>query len=984
MEVQTLSGIRDKLANMAAADAHHDFDKGARGALRSFSNIFIDKGHKDIGTPVQPTGELLNEAEVMNIFLKYFGPGQKSDAVALFREKFLRDGFTAEMPRATDDPVPYEVRSLKISSRIRKSGKDGFTLSPSQFMDFLTADTGRDVAFCIDAISTSFQNIFKQKEPGVAKRTAYFVNLRESVNDGAGKPDLGDEEEATESGEYSVKVQCLDDKYVGDVVYNATDLDNPSIETFYSIFNIALSSIEAHHGIPAIRATYSKGDYSEPPHLIVQNSKNDGNTVKALSYRITTFLKQLVGADYMSYYTLLQRKRSGDWLQVLACLDRIRFAELHNIPIIICTEDIICAAYAYAMGVDLIFTHVWRPTGTNMTENWLLYCRKKVGGEIVPEADRVARTIAGLPKPSDPVPALLGSSYIDVRTAFIEAREAAIARLMPEFSPLVAAVSAAEGEPAIEASIKAVISVYARLVWTRASLPAIEAKGEEALNSLAAVSRYETNLSAFNRVLKGKVGEAKDAIRAYTDQIVDRARGGPKLEEHINRISIFGSFMSMRRSRESSLREHSTGLLTFMYDYLTAEERLSLAHAVELPVVKLTGVSLDKYKVLLEAVDLFIDKKGNGPKVPNWVLVEAVVADALDEAIPDEPVPDEPLTELPDASGAMAGGAQENPIELSSTYGPSIILALRFQNKQEMAHRVENLEGKRHSAITTPILFMHKLIVAMEQIADEQSVNPEFSKNNEYMLQYISQWLTKILRALPGTDIKKEYKDVECFLLGMIFKYESDMKDSADYIEFLQEFVRETYGTSLREYKIRLCPHIAMEPFVFQEDIPYSALIDDLKGLISITLNKLRSYEEDPRRLVELHEKEARVAAAARAVEQADIDAAAAEAADTVAIAAVAERAEEEIASRVALEAAADREANLAEEVNRVHRSAERARFKMGIAQGAVRKAVALASKRGPKNAKREYRVTFSMLRKSRKRGSDDFRGVTRRKVHPA
>jgi hypothetical protein len=218
----------------------------------------------------------------------------------------------------------------------------------------------------------------------------------------------------------------------------------------------------------------------------------------------------------------------------------------------------------------------------------------------------------------------------------------------------------------------------------------------------------------------------------------------------------------------------------------------------------------------------------------------------------------------------------------------------------------------------------------------------------------------------------------------MIFQYESDMKESAEYIEFLESFVRDTYGMTLTEYLIRECPHIAMEPFVFREGVPYSALIDDLKGLIRITLNKLRSYEEDPRRLVELHEKEARVAASVRAMEEADRAAEAAEAADTVARAAVAERADEEIASRAALQAAADREAALAEEANRAHRTAERARFKMGIAQGAVRKAVAVASKRGPKNAKREYRGTFSMRRKSRKKGSDDFRGVTRSKVHPA
>ena len=1219
MEVPTLSGIRDKLADMAAADAAHDFTK-PRGSIFEFTETYGD--NKNIGTPTLPSGELLDEHGTLNTFLNYYGQGQKSNAIAHFREKFLREGFTTNIPRASDDPVNYEVSSIKISSRISKSKNNKFTVTPSQFMDFLTAGTGRDVAFCIDAENTDFYDIFKVPESGVAKRTAYFVTPREGINDGASKTIRTEEEELTESGEYSVKVQNLEDSYAGDIVYKATDLSDSSIETFYSIFNISLSPIDRSYKIPAIRVTYSKGGYSEPSDLIFQNSKSDtSNTAKALGRRISSFLKRMVGADYNAYYKMLQRKRSGDWLQVLACLDRKRF-QMPDIPIILCTQDIICAAYAYAMGVDVIFMHIWRPDGTNITENWLLYFRKKIDGDTVPEELRVARTIAGLPKPVDSIPALLEASYLDVRTTFIGSRTAAIEGLRHEFEPIVAEVEAADTEATIEAAIKSILSVYARLVGARASLPTIEAKGEESLDSLASVSRYETQLSIFKQILKGKSGDMKELIAANINRIVERVRGGGELKGHIDRISIFGSFMSIRRNRETGLREHSTGLLKFMRDYLTAEERDELVRVLKIPLAKLAGVNLDKYKVFLEAIETLIEKKGNGPKVPNWVLVEAVIADVIEEPVgeysdeessineesnkessineesnkeapadeestavppvtravrvrPTESIKEQlappifglpvvgalpPGMVAPDTSGPngqtiaadwlyqnfpklfktiaslggidpdtgifikkvnlplgylasfppmvrkvaltaiypwgegpegniqfekafgnpagqarainlifreerklydmivaagginvdgkfvktvpintaghyysptirrlaeaaklytkepfdtcknikwhflekagywksfcdpiiTGGGTQEPTIELSSTYGPSVILALRFQNKQERNHRVEDLEGRRHSAMTTPILFMHKLVIAMQRVQDNQSSDPEYSANNEYMLQYISQWLAKILRALPGTDTKKEYRDIECFLLGMIFEYESDMKNSADYIRFLEAFVMDTYGTSLREYRIRLCPHIAMEPFVFQEGVPYSALIDDLKSLIRITLGKLRSYEEDPRRLVELHEKEARVAAAARLVEETDRAVAAAEAADTVARATVSERVEEAIASRAALQAAADSESALAAEADRAHRSAERARFKMGIAQnrvkGVVHRAVARASNRGaPMAMKATKRYgKLSKAQHSRKKGSDDFSGVTRRKVHPA
>ena len=105
-------------ANMAATDAHHDFDSTrGEGAFRSIFNV---RGIRDIGTPVQPTG-LQDEATILDSFLRFMEPGRND--VEAFRTRFLRPDFEGmEFPRDADDPIPYEVKSLKLSQRARESG----------------------------------------------------------------------------------------------------------------------------------------------------------------------------------------------------------------------------------------------------------------------------------------------------------------------------------------------------------------------------------------------------------------------------------------------------------------------------------------------------------------------------------------------------------------------------------------------------------------------------------------------------------------------------------------------------------------------------------------------------------------------------------------------------------------------------------------------------------------------------------------------
>jgi hypothetical protein len=995
MEVTTLSGIRDRLAEMAAADALHDFDgeRGKKVANHIFSGMFAK--HKGIGAPKEPS-QLITEYDTLNMFLN-FSTARGDSAIQDFKDKYYNDAYvTRDVPRATDDPIPYEVQSLKVGKHFSNK-KDEWYITPSEFMDFL-APSGRDVAFCVDMDSTGLSHIFSEQESDVVKRTAYFVSPREFINDEAPKRDMTTVETETEAGNYSVQVRYLRDTYPQPIVYKSTDLAENPDPTFYSKFNVSITRAPDANGI-SLTDTIFTNDSGE----IIKGNQVDKvmseNSVIELARNIYRFFTGN-RTDYDNYYVMLQQKRSGDWLQVLSCLHTDRYPQLSgkNIPIIIITGDTICAAYAIAMGVDVIYTKLLKSG-----DKRILYCRKKLDNGVITEEERFAKIVAQLPKPDDKLPYLMNSSYLEVRDVFVQYRSELDERLFAELIPIAARLTAAADLREIEASLKLFLRKYSQIVLMRTYLDQfpVKKRGEETLNNLANVSIYESNLSILKRFFTGKEGDMPAAIKSELDKntVIKRMS---EFDTYVKDITITGRFFVTANGRVAA---QSAGLLAKLKEYLTEEERVEFLRVVTIPSTKLGGDDLAKYRLFFDTTKLFVGMEGNGPKVHNWLLVTAIVEGVLEEPVAEAEAPvaaAEPEAsgpaEAPEASGPAAAAEPSGPepepeapedegegrYELSSSYGPSVLLALRFQNKREKNHRIDDLDGRRHSAMTTSILFMYKLVLAMQDVEDRQSSDPEYSANNEYMLQYISQWISKIIRALPGTNTKKEYKDVECFLLGMIFQYESDMKESADYIEFLESFMRNTYGMTLTEYLIRECPHIAMEPFVFREGVPYSALIDDLKSLIRITLGKLRSYEEDPARIIELREKEARVAAAARAAEEADRAAAAAEAADTVARAAVIAKAEEEIASRAALKAAAEREAALAEEADRIHKMAEKARFDMGVAQRGVRKAVALASKRGPKNANRRYKSKFSMLRKSHKRGSEDFRGVTRSKARPA
>jgi len=263
----------------------------------------------------------------------------------------------------------------------------------------------------------------------------------------------------------------------------------------------------------------------------------------------------------------------------------------------------------------------------------------------------------------------------------------------------------------------------------------------------------------------------------------------------------------------------------------------------------------------------------------------------------------------------------------------------------------------------------------MDDVNSRKLADPTYESVNEFVLKYVSQWLLHILNNLPG-HTKDIFKEIECFILGMIIDYESRVKDSPYLIELINRFTRDVYGYESGTYKVKECHFIDKSDFVkenlFEETKPYTSIMGELKRHIRETLRFLRQYEEDPARLIELREKQARAEAYRRAIEEDKIELAKADALDAAALDTVVERSAEVISTQERLQNAIDKEAAAAKVALRLKAILKRDQDKKRERHGAVWRVVQKARKRGEV-------PNIKLPRKTHRRYEEGFKSATRR-----
>jgi hypothetical protein len=269
----------------------------------------------------------------------------------------------------------------------------------------------------------------------------------------------------------------------------------------------------------------------------------------------------------------------------------------------------------------------------------------------------------------------------------------------------------------------------------------------------------------------------------------------------------------------------------------------------------------------------------------------------------------------------------------------------------------------------------------MEDVNSRKLADQSYQSVNEFVLKYVSQWLLHILKNLPG-HTKDIFKEVECFILGMILDYDSRVKDSPYLIEFIHRFIRDVYGYETETYKVKECHFIDKSDFVkddaFEETKPYTSIMEELKHHIHQTLGFLREYEEDPARLIEFRARQAAIEESKRRLEEAHLETVKAAAVDRVAHETVLERSAELISTQERLKGSIEEEKAASKEVKKASDIESKAKRNVRKGVGEALRMVRNAQRKGKRSAaiKRVQRHITT-----RRKTNDDFTNATLKRM---
>ena len=343
------------LNNLAAADAAHDFDdmgrisnviKAMKGWFpRAFHTIFNRK--KDIGTLAAPT-KLESEE---NIFKEITG-------LTIERIKSAKGLQHLTMLDLGDESITYEWKTILVSRKV--DGEYQYESSSKLFEEITGSKDETSLYFMIDAVVTKIYEALVQ-ERGTLKKKAYYISTREGINDSAHNIDMSPYVKGSKKGT-SVSLEIIADDYPFESVYPA--MQQNSIrphELFNSIYTISLASANSRISKEGIHATILKFKKVAAGGEFYSAISQQGTSPNAVNSIYPNLMKLAHNSTFErrqdEYYTLLQQKRSGDWLQVLSSFDVERFRGVpKGMPVYVASEDRLCILYGLCVGANMIYT----------------------------------------------------------------------------------------------------------------------------------------------------------------------------------------------------------------------------------------------------------------------------------------------------------------------------------------------------------------------------------------------------------------------------------------------------------------------------------------------------------------------------------------------------------------------------------------------------------------------------------------------------
>ena len=393
-KVQRFKSIK----HAACADAKHDFNKkgkpfnAKRVADPNKPGLFdvltgIPEGEGVIkGIPTGREGEIKpdtlrsEDAMLEELFketaFEYEGKG---DAIGNDNRKpFVKRLIEAMGPSYSDKPITFKGINgdEKYMLKILHKGDDintktmGNKLTTNEYETFF--DT-TDINLLFDAYVVDIVSLLKKAD----KTSTAILNVRsiinrELINDPAPKA-YEDDKSKTNT---KINVDIMFDAEEGNISYPAikeiepTDLQR---DKFFSNYDFRMGPIKRlDKGLPTTNVDILSKDGKK---VYANNDPHENNCIMRCWNRILEAFK-ISPMKHIDSSVHFQCKRSGDWLQALACLDMKRLyvgksgvkAPLPGNKIVLVTHDKVLLWFALFLGIDVLMTYKIAPVGAGGDE----------------------------------------------------------------------------------------------------------------------------------------------------------------------------------------------------------------------------------------------------------------------------------------------------------------------------------------------------------------------------------------------------------------------------------------------------------------------------------------------------------------------------------------------------------------------------------------------------------------------------------------
>ena len=260
-----------------------------------------------------------------------------------------------------------EIQSLQAATSGKHAGRE-FRPSQIKVSDLFRLFKSNEVNLVFDACSMNVTSLFKNAQPDTANKQAITVNWlinREFLNDPATKP-MNDDPKIAIFAKDQMKFNFLVEADPSPITYiryeSGSTSDVLQRNKFFSLLDFKLGpvSIKDNKSNPSTRLEIFQGNNTNG---YFSDSPNIHNQIGECCKQIWD---AMTGSDHIATSAHYQRKRSGDWLQALSCLDTGRLyydrtdvnrtsKALTNKNIVLVTHDRILLWYALMQGLDVLF-----------------------------------------------------------------------------------------------------------------------------------------------------------------------------------------------------------------------------------------------------------------------------------------------------------------------------------------------------------------------------------------------------------------------------------------------------------------------------------------------------------------------------------------------------------------------------------------------------------------------------------------------------